>query len=66
MSYKNIENKIVKVTPNHRYRTFTIRTNSGKYRTLPMSKDEFEDALYNTSDDWINFLKTDAYYLLTK
>ena len=35
-------------------RSFTIKTESGKYRTMPMSRDEFNEAQHNTGDyrDW--------------
>lgn len=42
--------------------TFTIKTDSAKYRTLPMSKEEFMSAQYWTGNDWQQFLKTDEYY----
>lgn len=55
----------IKVSSNKRNRTFTIRVNGSKYRTLPMSKQEFNDADYRTQNDWINFLKTSqAYYVV--
>lgn len=44
-------------TPNYSKRTFTIRTKSSKYRTLQMSKIEFNEALYNTPGDWVNYIK---------
>ena len=50
--------KQYKATPNYSKRTFTIRTKSSKYRTLAMSKIEFNGSLYNTSNDWINYIKT--------
>lgn len=45
-------------TANHSKRTFTLRYNGNKYRTLPMPKIEFNDALYNTAGDWIKYIKT--------
>ena len=52
----------LKVSSNKSKRTFTIITESGKYRTLPMSREEFNNNLYNTGNDWQNFLKSDEYY----
>jgi hypothetical protein len=49
--------KQYKATPNYSKRTFTIRTKSSKYRTLPMSKTEFNEALFNTLGDWYAYLK---------
>lgn len=60
---KTITGREIKVKANYSARTFTIRTEIAKYRTHPMSKDEFRTALYDTADDWQNFLnRTDDYY----
>lgn len=57
----------IKVTPNHANRTFTIRTYdngklNNKYRTIKLSKDEFNSELNNTENDWNQFLKSSDYY----
>ena len=57
-----ITGSLIKVTPNKRNRTFTIRTDGAKYRTIQMSRGEFESAKYWTGNDWSQFLKTDEYY----
>ena len=57
-----ITGSLIKVTPNERNRTFTIRTDGAKYRTLRMSMDDFASAKYWTGNDWSQFLKTDEYY----
>lgn len=54
----------IKVTPNKSQRTFTIRRQSIKFRTLQMSREEFDSAEYWTGQDWSNFLKTDEYYIV--
>jgi len=60
---KTITGREINVKANHSKRTFTIRVESGtKYRTLPMSKQEFNSCLHNGGQDWQNFLKTDEYY----
>lgn len=60
---KTISGREINVNGNKRKRTFTIRTESGKYRTLPFTRQEFEQAdRFWTGQDWQNFLKTDAYY----
>lgn len=60
---KTITGREIKVKSNKSKRTFTIRTDAGKYRTLPFSKQEFEQAdIFWTGNDWQNFLKTDGYY----
>lgn len=61
---------IIKATPNHSKRTFTLRKYDGKniliakYRTWPMTTIEFNDNEYNTTNDWLNFLKTGTYNLI--
>jgi hypothetical protein len=56
--------RTIKATPNHSARTYTLRTGTAKYRTIRMSKYEFNNCLYNTSNDWEQFLKTDEYYVV--
>ena len=58
-----ITNEVLRISSNKQKRTFTIRTNSAKYRTLQFSKEEFEHAeFFWTGNDWKQFLKTDDYY----
>jgi hypothetical protein len=66
MSHNNltISGRKINATPNHRNRTFTIRTESGKYRTFPMNKAEFRSCLHNTANDWQNYLKYDQYEVI--
>jgi len=61
---KTITGREINVRGNKALRTFTIRTEEGfKYRTYPMSRDEFNHASdYWTGNDWANFLRTDVYY----
>ena len=47
----------MKAKANHSKRTFTLRDKGNMYRTLQMSKIEFNEALYNTSNDWKDYLK---------
>ena len=61
--------KTITATPNHKNRTFTIRTYingkiNNKYRTIKMYKEEFEAELNNNQNDWIQFLKYNNYYLV--
>ena len=61
--------KTITATPNHKNRTFTIRTFvngklNNKYRTIQMSKKECEAELNNTQNDWSHFLKSNDYYLV--
>ena len=59
---KTITGSLIKVTPNERNRTYTLRTDGAKYRTIQMSRGEFESAKNWTGNDWSQFLKTDEYY----
>ena len=52
----------LKISANHSKRTFTIRTDVAKYRTIRLSKDEFNSCLNNTGQDWWIFLKSNDYY----
>ncbi len=63
----NMKTTKIKVTANKTKKRYTIRKYEGgkcvaKYRTFKMSKSEFNEAEYNTTNDWINFLKTENYY----
>lgn len=60
---KTLTGESIKVTPNYSKRTFTIRKDYAKYRTIQMSKDEFENCEFMTGQDWQHFLNsTDDYY----
>ncbi|RHJ76137.1 hypothetical protein DW103_17280 [Parabacteroides sp. AM08-6] len=61
---KTITGREINVKANHSKRTFTIRVEGSKYRTVQLSKEEFNSCLHNTSNDWANFLKSDDYYLV--
>jgi hypothetical protein len=56
-------------TANYSKRTFTIRKYDknkcdAKYRTGQLTPREFHDLLYNTSEDWRNYLKTEQVNLI--
>ena len=57
-----ITGRKLKISSNKSKKTFTIQTESTRYRTIPMSKEEFNDNLHNTGQDWAEFLKTTDYY----
>ena len=48
----------MKITSNKSKRTFTIRKEGAKFRTLKMSQNEFDECEYNTTEDWKYFLRT--------
>ena len=58
----------MKIKSNKSKRTFTIRKENAKFRTLQMSQNEFEECDNNTNEDWKDFLKTQngSYYELKK
>jgi len=59
-----ITNVEIKVNPNKSQRKYNIRKNGLKFRTLQMSREEFNSAEYWTGQDWSNFLKTNEYYIV--
>ena len=64
---KTISGRTIEVKGNQSKRTYTIRCTEEngcklKYRTVPMSKEDFANAEYWTANDWQQFLKTDEYY----
>ena len=60
---KTITGQVIKVTANRSKRTFTLIVNGTRYRTYPQSKEEFNDNLHNTGNDWMQFIRaTQDYY----
>lgn len=57
-----ITGRKISVSRNVSKRTYTIRTNGAKYRTYPMSREDFNAADFWTGNDWNNFLKSEDYY----
>ena len=57
-----ITGRDLRVSSNQSARTFTIRTDSGRYRTNRLSQEEFDSCENNTGNDWNQFLKSDDYY----
>ena len=57
-----ITGRKIKVRENIYKRYYTIVTDSGKYRTFPMNKDEFNSASYWTGQDWQTFLNSNDYF----
>lgn len=63
------QKQTISVKANESARTFTIRTYidgklNAKYRTIKLSKEEFEKESNNTENDWRQFLKSSDYYLV--
>lgn len=67
-----VSNQTIKVTANKSARTYTIRTYvngefSAKYRTVKLTKEEFNENRHNTENDWKNILRsTGDYYPVKK
>ena len=61
-TFKTNLGETLKISVDHSRRTFTIRTDSAKYRTFRLSKEEFNSCLNNTGQDWRIFLRSDDYY----
>ena len=54
--FKTNLGEVIKVRANYSKKHFTIKTEAGKYRTTPMTKEEFTSCLNNTGQDWRQFL----------
>lgn len=64
-SFATISGREIKVRSNSAKRHFTIITEAAKYRTVQLSKKEFDSCLNNTGNDWQQFLNSgDDYYKL--
>ena len=61
-TFKTNLGETLKISANHSKRTFTIRTDVAKYRTIRLSKEEFNSCLDNTGQDWRVFLRSGDYY----
>lgn len=63
----NYNDFLISATPDYGNRTFTIRKYLNgslfvKYRTIKLSRIEFDQELANTQMDWSQFLKSGDYY----
>ena len=62
---KTISGRELKITSNVKERTFRIKTESATYKTIRMTKDEFNNADNWTGQDWQSFLnRTFEYYVI--
>lgn len=61
-TFTTITGRKIKVSANRSKRTFTIVTDSARYRSYPQSKADFQSMLQNTGNDWQQFLKSNDYY----
>jgi hypothetical protein len=65
-TFKTLTGEIIKISSNKRCRHFTIVTSTAKFRTMSMSKYEFELCLTYTANDWKYYLRTEEYYIVKK
>jgi hypothetical protein len=56
--FQTISGREISVRPNFSKRVFTVKTESGKYKTYKLSRAEFDENLFNTGNDWENYLRT--------
>jgi hypothetical protein len=56
--YTTISGRTILVRPNFSKRVFTIQTESATYKTYKLSRPEFDENLFNTGNDWQNYLRT--------
>lgn len=63
---KTISGREINVSENKSKRTFTIRADGSKYRTVQLARDEFKSCQRNTGNDWQSFLNSNdgSYYLV--
>lgn len=59
---KSLTGRVFRLTSNKTLRHYTIKTESAKFRTYKLTREEFNNMDYFTGNDWQNFLKTDDYY----
>jgi hypothetical protein len=64
--FTTISGRIILVRPNFSKKVFTIKTDAATYKTYKLSGHEFDDNLFNTGNDWLNYLKTSQDYFLLK
>jgi hypothetical protein len=54
------------VRPNFSKKVFTIKTYVATYRTYKLPAHEFDENLFNTGNDWQNFLGSTQNYFVIK
>jgi hypothetical protein len=61
-TFKTNTGREIRVAANYSARTFTIKTDVATYRTIRLSREEFESCENNTGQDWMRFLNSSDYY----
>lgn len=62
----SISGRVFEVRENNKARIFTIKSNGTTYKTLQMTKRQFQECCYNTGNDWADFFKNEYYFLSVK
>ena len=56
--YTTISGRTILVRPNYSKRVFTIQTESNTFKTYKLDENTFNYNLFNTGNDWQNYLRT--------
>jgi hypothetical protein len=64
--FQTISGREISVRPNFSKKVFTIKTDSAMYKTYKLTDNEFNENLFNTGNDWLNYLKTSQDYFAIK
>ena len=62
--FKTDLGQLIRIAPNILKRTFSIRTEGVRFKSITFTKQIFDQMMKNSADDWDNFLdeKTDQYF----
>jgi hypothetical protein len=63
---ETISGREILVRPNFSKKVFTIKTDSATYKTYKLASHIFDENLFNTGNDWFNYLKTSQDYFVIK
>lgn len=64
--FVTISGREILVRPNFSKKVFTIKTDSATYKTYKLPAHEFDENLFNTGNDWQNYLGTSQDYFVIK
>lgn len=56
--YTTISGRTILVRPNYSKRVFSIKGDFGTFKTYKLSENSFNYNLFNTGNEWENFLRT--------
>lgn len=64
--FVTISGREILVRPNFAKKVFTIKTDAATYKTYKLPAHEFDENLFNTGNDWQNYLGTSQDYFVIK